>query len=165
MPTTTAPTVSLTELAAAIGAPQELAADLAIRAGAEPTLDWKGALVVPAKIATAVLEQRKAEDEAHYRRTVGYQQAHKQWEADRRAVYHEAFTAELARAMKAEKDFMERLHNEGSATLGDSTGQGWAPGGFPLGFRGPSAAAHSKAVEAGRAARAKWDQRHKEPQP
>jgi hypothetical protein len=162
--TTATNTVPIAELAGALGAPVELAVDLALRAGAKPVTDWKGDVTIPEKIASKVLADHRAEQEGAYRRSVEYQAAHRRWETEREQVRVEAFRAALAEGAKREAAEIERLAVEGSAAWGDETGKGWAAGGgFPARFDRPSPAVHSRAIDAGRDARDAYDAKHPEP--
>jgi hypothetical protein len=164
MTTATAGTIPIRELAGALGAPVELALDLALRAGAKPVTDWKGAVLIPEKIASKVLADHREEQDAAYRRTVEFQTAHRRWETDREQVRVKAFRATLAEAAKREAAEIERLAVGGSAAWGDETGRGWAAGGgFPARFDRPSPAVHARAIQAGRDARDRYDVNHPEP--
>jgi hypothetical protein len=157
-------TVTLAEVAGRIGGPVELARTLAERARAKIETRWDGAPTISDAAAATIVAEHEAEAKADYIRRRDVLDAHKRWQDERQQAYSKAFRAELAKAVQRERDYIETLAVEGSAAFGDDTGRGWASGGgYPAGFRRPSASAHSKAVEAGREARNRYDAKHPEP--
>jgi hypothetical protein len=153
----TGPPVLLNEVAARCGTDEAKVVMRAHDLGVKPEADWAGRLTVPPAVAAELVEKIRAEELAWSQKHFEYQGYIKQHDHDSQAAWREAYEKAAAEALKEQISYAQRLHDEGLP--GDETGQGWAPGGYPVSSR-PDPRVEDHARQIAHDARQAWDKRN-----